>query len=544
MMAAQPQQWMDGQQWLPAGLEQSNHGNYPVEYAHPSMAQFGNVRIDPQNQVPSRVPRSHQDAFYVEPHDHASVGGDVVQSSTEMSDGQEELLSMTMVVPDRATAGMKLRCTALDGQELRLTLPEGVPAGSVMTLTQDPESKIWKCMAEPTAPEMLEMPADFYTSPDMVSASMPAAFPRPGLEQPATQPALGPGHMPISRNQTMPHGQPGLVNWNSVGMNGPASSPGMNGPANSLGMNGLATSPPEVHRHSATPGSQVGPSRLLPACKPMPINLSYVPPPAPGHVPTRSSLGRGSQQEIRVAARPQPHRGPTRSPTVAAPPATLMTDPALFNPPRQYPMGGSVVEQRPSYTPPPVLERRIPSYTPPPQRPASYTPLPQVKPIERKPSYTPPQAPLDQRLYASVPQQLLPQQPLVPSTRPHGAFGMPMLPMGGQVTRSGLSTDSNLTASGAQINQGSLSMPKTLQGPTITTLPPQGQPAYAPTVGGTYTAPIGATYAQPTYASGMQGQQQFPGIQQSVQVGPAGLIFNANRAPIWAGPNQVAWPRG
>lgn len=58
----------------------------------------------------------------------------------------------SIIVPEGFVAGMKLQYTASDGQELRLTVPEGVPPGSVMTLTQDPFTKQWKCMASPAEP--------------------------------------------------------------------------------------------------------------------------------------------------------------------------------------------------------------------------------------------------------------------------------------------------------------------------------------------------------------------------------------------------------
>lgn len=56
---------------------------------------------------------------------------------------------ITMTVPEGACTGTKLLYNAPDGQELRLTVPEGVGPGSVMTLEQDPTSKVWRCMADP-----------------------------------------------------------------------------------------------------------------------------------------------------------------------------------------------------------------------------------------------------------------------------------------------------------------------------------------------------------------------------------------------------------
>merc|ERR1719161_1659912 len=71
----------------------------------------------------------------------------------------EDPLTMRLTVPDNAAPGTKMTCTAPDGQELRLTIPEGLPPGSTMTLTQDPETKQWRCVAEPAeAPPAYEPP--------------------------------------------------------------------------------------------------------------------------------------------------------------------------------------------------------------------------------------------------------------------------------------------------------------------------------------------------------------------------------------------------
>jgi len=91
---------------------------------------------------------------------------------------EEEPLIVELVVPDDAPPGTKLEYIAPDGQELRLTVPDGVPPGSIMTLTQDPATGAWRCMAEPG--DRQEMP---YGSPP-ATAPVPEA-PRVVTEQPA-----------------------------------------------------------------------------------------------------------------------------------------------------------------------------------------------------------------------------------------------------------------------------------------------------------------------------------------------------------------------
>ena len=58
-----------------------------------------------------------------------------------------EPLVITMTVPPGAVPGTKLLCSAPGGQKLRLTVPRGMPAGSVMTLAHDPVTKAWECVA-------------------------------------------------------------------------------------------------------------------------------------------------------------------------------------------------------------------------------------------------------------------------------------------------------------------------------------------------------------------------------------------------------------
>merc|ERR1719410_2284369 len=76
------------------------------------------------------------------------AAGDYGQEAQQPDAVHEEPLKVSMVVPEGALPGTKLQYAAPDGQELRLTVPDGVPPGSLMTLTQDPVTKQWKCMAE------------------------------------------------------------------------------------------------------------------------------------------------------------------------------------------------------------------------------------------------------------------------------------------------------------------------------------------------------------------------------------------------------------
>jgi len=219
----------------------------------------------------------------------------------------------TFVVPEGATPGTKLMYNAPDGQELRLTVPDGVPPGSVMTLTQDPVTKQWKCMAEPP-----ELPA---ADPEPPQAQGPVSYAAP----PAVSSYLPPQYHPIMAHPS----QAGLMM-------------------------------PQAH---------------------MPVNLSYVPPP--------------------MAQPPMAHLAPSQ------------VDPSRFNPPRQDPNMpcaallpqrshiSQAMEQRPSYTPPPVFQDQRPSYVPMPQvlpahpaRPggASYVPPPGVAMPQGGNSYVPPVA--------------------------------------------------------------------------------------------------------------------------------------------------------
>lgn len=343
-----------------------------------------------------------ENAFY--------VGGSV-------QDGPEDLLNMTVVVPEGAQPGMKLCCMAPDGQKLRLTVPEGVPPGSIMSLTQDPATKQWKCMAEP--------PDDF--PPEMLMEAQ--TFPHEGRPQPPpTQPAL-PSTLPV-RNPAAPqrHSTDPGGTWPTAGMAGPC-------------MAGAMTT--SIRRNPGTTGSSMLPTYA----QPMPVNLSYVPAPGPLQMNMMGAPGQG--MPMNPGPMPQVLAGMSRQ-AMTSPPATLASDPASFNPPRQQPTVGLSQGQGASYTPPPVMERH-PSYTRVPQtmeqRP-SYTPL------ERRPSYTPPPQSVVERKPSFTPVQ----QPLV-----QGATVMPA--MNGQqqmnMMTHPMGVNASLTSStvGLQMRQGSITMP-------------------------------------------------------------------------------------
>eukprot|EP00931_Biecheleriopsis_adriatica_P078576 TRINITY_DN5200_c0_g1_i2.p1 TRINITY_DN5200_c0_g1~~TRINITY_DN5200_c0_g1_i2.p1 ORF type:complete len:531 (-),score=104.09 TRINITY_DN5200_c0_g1_i2:108-1700(-) len=251
---------------------------------------------------------------------------------------------ITLRVPEGALPGSKLQYKAPDGQELRLTVPEGVPPGSVMTLTQDPDTKQWKCMADPADAEP-EPPAAYAPKvsgpPAVTQHFAQQQIAQPQIHQQIVQPHLSQG--PVV-NQVLPHVMP----------------------------------------------------------HPMPVNLSYVPPPAVG--PTSMSMAPGQVDPARF-------NPPRQDPG-------LYSQPLLSQRPSQLP---AAFEQRPSYTPPPanVMEQR-PSYVPMPQvlpaHPVMHGmtgPMPAIDPnalaatgkviVGQTPSYVPPPVALPQQQHSYVP---------------------------------------------------------------------------------------------------------------------------------------------
>lgn len=251
-----------------------------------------------------------------EPRQYGGPGGPNMQNVVYAT--IEEPLTMTVVVPERATAGMKMRCTVPDGQELRLTVPEGVPPGSVMTLTQDPETKQWKCMAEPAddpfPPEMPEAQNSLYES-----GGIP--MPRP----PSTAPGPPVRHHLTSHKQAL---EP-IGTW---GSSTTAGSSATGGPT----LTG-------IRRNINTAGSRMMPTYA----QPMPVNLSYVPTPDP--MPNNMMGAPGQGPHINSGPMPQVLAGTQfAGQGMVGPPSTLASDPSFFNPPRQQPTNGLPQEQRPS----------------------------------------------------------------------------------------------------------------------------------------------------------------------------------------------------
>jgi hypothetical protein len=217
---------------------------------------------------------------------------------------EEEPLKVSVVVPKGALPGTKLPCATPDGQELRLTVPDGVPPGSLMILTQDSVTKQWNCMAEP-----VESPVPSEMQPHQQQRLSYAA-------QPARYSAPAPSERVVGGayvNQTTP-----VVTYKPGGQVTTTTTPF------------VTHMVPRVLNHH-----------------PLPVNLSYVPPPS-------------AQQAVAMMP----------SQVVVGQPGVLPVNPSQFNPPRQvpdYPVG-EYMEQRPSYTPPPVVMEQRPSYTPPPVR--------------------------------------------------------------------------------------------------------------------------------------------------------------------------------
>jgi len=56
--------------------------------------------------------------------------------------------TFTMALPEGVSPGERLLCSAPDGKKLRLTIPPGVPAGSVMNLSRDTTSGNWTCVID------------------------------------------------------------------------------------------------------------------------------------------------------------------------------------------------------------------------------------------------------------------------------------------------------------------------------------------------------------------------------------------------------------
>jgi len=202
---------------------------------------------------------------------------------------------ISMVVPEGATTGTKLLYDAPDGQELRLTVPEGVGPGSVMSLEQDPVSKVWRCMADPArSPE-----------PEPASAAREAGDVRGGSEEEGPRTYVEPFARMYASGRDTPR---------------------------------MATLPrvTPVLEHQAVQRPVKLSTVLLPAgpVAAVPKVPSFTPPPLV------------MRQDQRASCTPAP-----QAPGYAPPPTALVQEQRLsYTPPPQ-----ALLEQRPSYTPPPAM---------------------------------------------------------------------------------------------------------------------------------------------------------------------------------------------
>jgi len=270
------------------------------------------------------------------------------------SEGPEPLV-ITIVVPDEAVAGTKLVYSAPDGQELSLTVPPNVPPGSLMTLTQDPATRVWRCVAE----EALD-------GGGPVASGAPSAAPEPRREEQEPQPLMFTIRVPdgaypgMKLHHVAPDGQdlrltvpesvpPGSQmiltldhatrRWKCI------AEPSDSAPQASYAPHPQFAGPPPAQFVGPQPAGQAPTLQTFvrqDAARQMPVNLSYVPPVAaaePWQPPCAPAYG---------------HTAPGYGQPAAA---------ASYAPP---PM---VIQQHHSYTPPAAA-----SYVPPPQQVPSYVP--------------------------------------------------------------------------------------------------------------------------------------------------------------------------
>jgi len=274
----------------------------------------------PQDSAPEVL---HQDGIGNSAGGYFTTGGEAVPAM------EEEPMTVTLVVPEGATPGTKLQHTAPDGQELRLTVPDGVPAGSVMTLTQDPVTKGWKCMAEPSEPAAPPAPAPYEPPP---AATGPYAGPQ------TTERVVSYAAVPTGAPPQITTYLPGQAPTVRTMVGGP---PG-----------------PGMFR-----GHQI-----------MPVNLSYVPP--PNHT---SSVAMAPGQ-VTAGILPAHFNPPRQDPMM--PPGMILGQRPSYTPPPVM-----VMEQRPSYTPPPVMQVGGPP--PGQQMDGTIKAFPQMMMVQT-PSYVPP----------------------------------------------------------------------------------------------------------------------------------------------------------
>lgn len=454
----------------------------------------------------------------------------------EYYEDANEPLVVSLVVPEGVAPGAKLQYDAPDGQELRLTVPPGVPPGSVMTLTQDPVTKQWKCMAEPAdgqegmpPPQQQEQPpyednhAQQHYHPSASPYTIPASHDRSIAAQP----------MPQARAAPIPQ------------------------QASTITTYAAAQAPRIVSKSTVV--------------QPLPVNLSYVPPPAAASTSMQMAPGQvilaGQQRPsytpppVSIVDRPSytplPQGMQAGQPMPMAAPATLASDPSQFNPPRQIPyMVQDGLEQRPSYTPPPILPQigqpvvgQTASYVPPPmpviRNSPSYVPppaMPMMPVVQRSPSFVPPPAAITMAppvTYAAPTPDVMgtttsvtypaqcnstasvPMDPTSVQFHQHTALGMPASTMGAPMMGTMPGAAYSYTAHQPQ-PMGI--MPSVEYGvPGLSMMQPQvqqyGAPA-PPSLGAVGAAPPMGSAMQPQIAPG--GMQAFPGMAAPMfQTAPA-----------------------
>eukprot|EP00440_Ansanella_granifera_P069695 gb/GFBE01075617.1/.p1 GENE.gb/GFBE01075617.1/~~gb/GFBE01075617.1/.p1 ORF type:complete len:554 (+),score=65.34 gb/GFBE01075617.1/:1-1662(+) len=384
---------------------------------------------------------------------------------------------------------------------ITLTVPDGAGPGTKLTYSAPDGQELRLTVPEGVPPgSVMTLTQDAETKQWKCMAEPPDSMPASPEAPLAQAAAMAPPPATADRVAYMPQHPPVAQAYPSQG---PMPRPGMPGP----GM-------PAMMAHA------------------MPVNLSYVPPPVSG-----------------------PH---------GMAPAPGQVDPSRFNPPRQDPAiyAQPMLPGRPSQLPP-AMEQR-PSYTPPPvstmeQRP-SYIPMPQVLPGPMVHGMT---GPMSMDAMMGAPKVIMGQTssyvpPPMPMVQPNGASYVPPVAMA--TTQTGPAMDG--------------------QGPSITTLPTAqtaapmqhpGMPAghqmmTGPTMpmsgyGGMPTAmqpmpQLGFTAGQPLHQMAIHGQQG-PGMHlghsgpmshmQPMQpamgsaMGPCGIQM---MAPSGLGPQMHPQPLG
>jgi len=336
-------------------------------------------------------------------------------------EAEEEPLVVSLVVPDEAGPGTKLQYTAPDGQELRLSVPDGVPPGSLMTLFQDPVTKMWRCEAEPPEDDG-EEPYEEQSGTMHIGGTYPA---------PSTA---------------------AIANYTAPAQQSPGPAMAFASPAGRL----IPTGAPSTTVTTVT-------RQVVGHGHPKAVNLSYVPPPAatasgdrPSYTPPPPAVG------AMASYTPPPVYGGGMASYTPPVVGAMAPQHASYTPPKQVAMA----EQRPSYAPPPMMmqQQQHASYTPPPAQLGnmpSYTPPPGALYMHQGPSYTPPPMAMEQRPSYTPPSML-----------PNG-FGHAVDPSMMATTAEVRPVAVSSTAMAGIVGIAGATHPAA--GPSITTLPPNSQ---------------------------------------------------------------------